>query len=96
MYYVYILECKDGSLYTGITNDLSRRLATHAAGRGGSYTRSRGVVGFVHTERKRTRGTALKREAAIKRLTRDEKLALIRQFPAKDTQPAARRQKRSS
>lgn len=96
MYYVYILECKDGTLYTGITNDLSRRLAMHAAGRGGSYTRSRGVVGFIHTERRRTRGTALKREAAIKRLTRDEKLALVRKHPATSTRSAARRQARSS
>jgi len=77
MYHVCILECDDGSLYTGITNNLSRRLAMHKAGQGGSYTRSRGAQAFVYTERKCTRGSALKREAAIKRLSRAEKLALV-------------------
>ena len=75
---VYILRCADGSLYTGITNDLARRLAAHLAGKGGAYTRARLPVRVAYTERRRDRGAALRREAAIKRLTRREKVALIR------------------
>lgn len=73
---VYILRCRDGSLYTGMTNDLPHRLAAHGAGRGGAYTRSRLPVRLVYTERRRSRGAALSREAAIKRLPRAAKLAL--------------------
>lgn len=75
---VYILRCADGSLYTGITNDLARRLAAHRAGSGGRYTRTRLPVRVVYTERRRDRGGALRREAAIKGMTRSGKLALIR------------------
>jgi putative endonuclease len=75
---VYVLRCADGSLYTGITNDLDRRLATHRAGKGGAYTRSRLPVRLVYTERRTSRGAALSREAAIKRLPRTAKLALMR------------------
>lgn len=75
---VYILRCADGSLYTGITNDLARRLAAHRAGSGARYTRSRLPVRVVYTERRRDRGGALRREAAIKGMTRSGKLALIR------------------
>ena len=75
---VYVLHCSDGSLYTGITNDLSRRLATHRAGKGGAYTRSRLPVRLVYTERRASRGDAQSREAAIKRLPRPAKLALTR------------------
>ncbi len=78
MYTVYILECADGSLYTGITNDPAKRLAAHKAGTASRYTRSRGAVAFIYTERKRTRGNALRREALIKKLTREAKLALIK------------------
>lgn len=74
---VYLLRCGDGSLYTGATNDLTRRLATHAAGRGARYTRSRLPVVLVHQERVRDRSAALRREAAIKRLPRRAKLDLI-------------------
>lgn len=74
---VYILRCADGSLYTGITNDLARRLATHRAGNGARYTRTRLPVRVVYTERRRDRGGALRREAAIKGMTRSRKLALI-------------------
>ncbi len=74
---VYILRCGDGSLYTGITNDLARRLAAHESGRGAAYTRGRRPLNLVYTERRRGRASALRREAAIKRLTRDAKLALI-------------------
>jgi putative endonuclease len=73
MYTVYILLCGDGSLYTGITNDLPRRLEMHKKGVASRYTRSRGVVKVVYTERKRTKGNALKREYAIKQLSREEK-----------------------
>lgn len=74
---VYILECRDGTLYTGVTVDLARRLAAHQAGTASKYTRARLPVTVVHTERRRTRSNALKREAAIKALTRLEKRALI-------------------
>ena len=73
---VYILECADKTLYTGITNDLPQRLIKHAKGTGAKYTRGRGPFRVVHTEHCRTRGRALKREAAIKSLRRDKKLKL--------------------
>ena len=75
---VYLLRCRDGSLYTGITNDLPRRLKAHAAGRASRYTRSRLPVRVVHAEPAASRSAALVREAAIKRLPRRAKLALIR------------------
>ena len=74
---VYVLRCRDGSLYTGMTNDLDRRLAAHRSGKGGAYTRSRLPVRLVYTERRRGRGAALSREAAIKRLSRAAKLTLV-------------------
>ncbi len=80
MYFVYILRCKDGSLYTGITNDIDKRLAAHKAGTASKYTRSRGVKKFEYIERKRTKGNALRREAEIKKLARIEKLVLIRKL----------------
>ncbi|MGH7699060.1 MAG: GIY-YIG nuclease family protein [Gemmatimonadales bacterium] len=75
---VYVLRCRDGSLYTGVTNDLARRVAAHRAGRGGAYTRARRPVRVVYTEARRDRGSALRREAAIKGLNRRQKVALIR------------------
>ncbi len=77
MYVVYILHCADGSLYTGITNNLAKRLARHQAGKASHYTRAKGAIEIVYTERKRTKGNALKREYQIKQLTRQQKLALI-------------------
>jgi len=74
---VYILRCGDGSLYTGITNDMARRLAAHAAGRASRYTRSRLPVRLVHAEPEPTKSRALRREAAIKRLSRPAKLRLV-------------------
>ncbi len=74
---VYLLRCGDGSLYAGATNDLARRVARHAAGKGGRYTRSRLPVVLVHEEPVRGRSAALRREAALKRLTRAQKLALV-------------------
>lgn len=76
---VYILRCRDGSLYTGITTDLARRLAEHRAGgaAGARYTRARLPVRLVWREAQPDRAAAARREAAIKRLTRARKLALI-------------------
>ena len=74
---VYILECGDGTLYTGITDDLSRRQKAHESGKGAKYTRGRGPLTLVHTEELPDKSAALKREAAIKKLTRAEKLKLL-------------------
>ena len=73
---VYILRCGDGTLYTGITDDLSRRLAAHRAGRGAKYTRGRGPLELVYAEAQADRSVASKREWAIKQMTRAEKEAL--------------------
>lgn len=77
MNYTYILECADGSLYTGWTNDLDRRLAAHNAGKGGKYTRARLPVSLRYYEVYATKEEAMRREWAIKHLTRAEKLAII-------------------
>jgi putative endonuclease len=77
-YTVYILRCRDGTLYTGIAVDPERRLAAHGKGTASRYTRSRRPVRLVYVEPQPSRGAALRREAAIKRLTRAEKLRLIR------------------
>jgi putative endonuclease len=74
---VYILRCGDGTLYTGATNDLPARLARHAAGRGARYTRGRGPLEVALVLPARGRGAALRREAAVKRMARGEKLAMI-------------------
>lgn len=72
-----MLRCGGGSLYTGITNDLERRLAAHRAGRASAYTRARQPLRLVYTEGQPTRSAALRREAALKRLSRAAKLALV-------------------
>ena len=77
MNYVYILECADGTLYTGWTNDLEKRLKSHNDGKGSKYTRARLPVKVVYTEVYETPSEARSREAKIKRLTRKEKLELI-------------------
>jgi putative endonuclease len=77
MYFVYILECKDKSLYTGITTDIARRFKEHQNGKGAKYTGAKKAVKVVYTERKLNRSTASKREAAIKKFSRQEKLNLI-------------------
>ena len=76
-WYVYILRCGDGTLYTGITDDIPRRLAAHRAGKGAKYTRGRGPLELVYQERVPDKSAALRREAAIKRLRRGEKEWLI-------------------
>ena len=77
-WYVYILRCGDGTLYTGITDDIPRRLAAHRSGKGAKYTRGRGPLELVYQERVPDKSAALRREAAIKRLKRAEKEKLIR------------------
>ena len=77
MYFVYILICDDTSLYTGITTDLKRRFSEHRAGKGGHYTRSRKVERVVYSEKKKDRSGALKREAEIKKWSKQKKLQLI-------------------
>ena len=76
-WYVYILRCADGTLYTGMTDDVEKRLAVHRAGKGAKYTRGRGPLELVHTEELPDKSAALKREAAIKKLSRAETLKLI-------------------
>ncbi len=73
---VYLVECSDGTLYTGVTNDLTRRLEQHNTGRGASYTRGRAPVRLIWSEPQPDRPAALRRELAVKRLTRDRKLEL--------------------
>ena len=73
---LYILRCGDGSLYTGITVDVQTRLEMHRSGKGAKYTRGRGPLELVYTEPCESYSAALKREAAIKKLKRPEKLAL--------------------
>ena len=77
--YTYILRCADGSLYTGWTNDLGKRLAAHNAGNGAKYTKSRRPVELVYFETFATKEEAMRREYAVKQLTREEKLRLIGQ-----------------
>ena len=74
---VYMLRCGDGTLYTGATCDLPRRLAAHQRGRGAKYTRSRLPVALAYWEEVPDKSAALRREAAIKRLSRREKLTLV-------------------
>ncbi len=76
-WHVYIVRCADDSLYTGCTNDLLKRVATHNAGKGARYTRSRLPVTVVWSVRVKDRSAALSREAKLKQLSRAEKLALI-------------------
>lgn len=77
MYYVYLLECADRSIYTGITNDLEKRFRSHADGTGARYTKAKKVIGIRYVEEHPDRSTATKRELEIKRWARQKKLALI-------------------
>ena len=76
-YYVYLLRCRDGTLYTGYTDDPERRLRVHNAGKGAKYTRSRLPVELVYQEQCPDKSAALRREREIKRMRRAEKLALL-------------------
>ena len=73
-YCVYILLCKDGSLYTGITTDVARRLEEHKSGRGGHYTKAHGANKMLYTEEQPNRALAQRREAEIKKWPRSKKL----------------------
>lgn len=77
-YVVYLMECSDRSIYTGITTDLSRRFLEHKNGTGGHYTRAKRVVKILYSEKHPNRSSALKREAEIKRWKRKKKLALFK------------------
>jgi len=77
LFYVYLLECRDGSLYCGYTTDIQKRLIVHNSGKGAKYTKSRLPVKLAYFEECETKSDALKREAAIKKLKRHQKLELI-------------------
>ena len=77
MWYTYIIRCSDNTLYTGISNDIPRRIKLHNAGKASAYTRSRTPVILVYKEPHRTKSRALKREAQIKSWPRETKIALI-------------------
>ncbi len=78
-WYVYILECGDKSYYTGITTDIQKRLETHISGKGAKYTRGRGPLTLLYIEELSNKSEALKREYAIKQLSRKKKTELINQ-----------------
>ena len=78
-WYLYILRCKDGTLYTGITTDVDKRFAAHTAGKGAKYTRGRGPLVLLYRETCGDHSAALKREAEMKKLTRQEKEAFLLQ-----------------
>lgn len=82
-FWVYIVRCSDGTLYTGITNDLEMRIRRHNDGRGSKYTRARTPVTLVYAEAARGKSDALKREIGIKKLSRSAKLLLCSSFSAR-------------
>ena len=84
--YTYIVECSDGTLYTGYTNDLEKRIKAHNSGKGAKYTRSRLPVCLVYFEEYETKELAQSREWHIKRLTRAKKLELIAKAKGKEAQ----------
>ena len=83
VWYVYILECADGTLYTGMTNHLVRRLAAHNAGKGAKYTKTRRPVHLRYSEKLQNQSQALRREAAIKKLSHAQKRAMCENFARK-------------
>lgn len=78
MYFVYLLQCVDDTLYTGITTDVERRFEEHKNGTGANYTRAHGVVKILYSEEQENRSAASKREAEIKSWNREQKLAFIK------------------
>jgi putative endonuclease len=76
-HYVYMVQCRDGTLYTGYTNNVARRIAAHNAGKGGHYTRAHRPVALIATWSFTTKGEALRAEGQIKRLSRAQKLRLV-------------------
>jgi len=89
--YVYIVECSDGTFYTGWTRRVRARLRAHNAGRGARYTRGRRPVRLRYWEQHPSRAAAMRRERAIKRFPRARKLALIEEFPHARSAPEERR-----
>ncbi|MCU7843061.1 MAG: GIY-YIG nuclease family protein [Candidatus Thiodiazotropha sp. (ex Monitilora ramsayi)] len=85
LWFVYMLRCVDGSLYTGITTDLQRRLDQHNQGTGAKYTRSRRPVSLLYSQSCCSQSEALKREHAIKRMSSKDKWTLIEQSNASDS-----------
>lgn len=84
MNYTYILLCGDGTYYIGWTNDLENRFKTHKEGKGAKYTKGRGPLELVYWEEQQSRSEAQKREAALRRLSRRQKEALIEKFKEED------------
>ena len=80
MHCMYVVKCVDGTLYTGYSPDVEARVAAHNAGKGAKYTRGRGPLQIVYRERCLDHGTALRREYAVKQLTREEKERLILEY----------------
>ena len=81
MWFVYILLCKDGSFYTGATNNLEKRFAEHKNGKGGHYTRSHQPIKILYFEQLDTKSTALKREIEIKSWSREKKIRILKLMP---------------
>ena len=79
-WYLYILRCGDGTLYTGITTNVEKRLETHRSGKGAKYTRGRNPLELVYRENCGSHSNALKREAAVKKLSREQKEMMIREY----------------
>lgn len=84
MNYTYVLECGDGSLYTGWTNNVEKRLEAHNSGKGAKYTKSRRPVRLVYLEEFETKEEAMRREYAIKHMSRKEKLQMIEKSKVTD------------
>ncbi len=77
LYYVYIVQCRDDTLYTGLTNDITARIAAHNAGKGAKYTKGRLPVSLVYSEIMENKSAALRREIQIKKLSKSKKLKLL-------------------
>lgn len=84
IYYIYMLRCKDGSIYTGYTDNIYKRIEKHRNGKGAKYTRGRGPFELVHYESFFTKEEAMQREAAIKKLNKEAKLKLIEENAKKE------------
>ncbi|WP_297422474.1 GIY-YIG nuclease family protein [Clostridium sp.] len=84
MNYVYIVECSDGTFYTGWTNNLKNRIEAHSKGTGAKYTKGRGPVKLIYHETFADKKDAMRREFEIKKLTRKEKLSLVYRFCKED------------
>ena len=79
-WYLYILRCGDGTLYTGITNDIEKRLEAHRTGKGAKYTRGRGPLELIYQETCESHSRALKRELEVKKLSRLQKEQMIKNY----------------